>query len=447
MALILGRSSTKKDDKEQKGGAIPLRLNGGPGDGPQPFGRKLGGKGTSLLDLIKQFYRKDMAVITSALGVLFLAPIAEHFISGPSDSRVIQPGFDSKDNPFGGGSPFEPGAGGNAPGGVSWGANQSRITPLNARDPGYLIIPDRDGEGGPATAQVAPPGQEAKDQGWKDVVKEHAREGAKAAFGAAGNPRVKSALTTALKSMAGGGDKGGGSSASASNVSLAPPAKSVLSKGGSDSSSHMIAAAPGYKGVSMRGANQISGSIDSLRAAGGGNSLLNRGGIIVPGGGTTANDTMHGGGGGAGGGGMGGNTPATEAAKGGGPNSKENKPEQKESLAYLRTKMEMEKSIDLKWKKKEWDEFGRAKMHEEENTKGGWQLKAAQVQANAQIQAAAIQAAGTIAAAAVKEMGKFMGSDKNGKNKPSENENPSNPCQVDPGSDECSDWKEENGQT
>ncbi|MBI5596634.1 MAG: hypothetical protein HY928_11140, partial [Elusimicrobia bacterium] len=57
----------------------------------------------------------------------------------------------------------------------------------------------------------------------------------------------------------------------------------------------------------------------------------------------------------------------------GGSNSKDAK-QLGESLAFLRQKMEMEKQMDLKWKKKEWSEFGRRKMLEESAIKMGFDM-------------------------------------------------------------------------
>ncbi|MBI3550149.1 MAG: hypothetical protein HY078_14015 [Elusimicrobia bacterium] len=412
MPLFLKKPGQETSKDKPAVGVAPVQILGKPPAVGVISRMKLGAsKGSSLRELILRFYKKDMAVITSALGVLLLAPIVEHFISAPGDSRSIGPGGGLNDPRFGAGSPFEPGAGGyGAPGSSANGVNNGRITPLNVRDPGYLIIPDRD-DAIPKTADAAAPAP--KDTGWSSTVKEAARDGAKAAFSAS-KSTVASKLTTALKGLGGGPSGGGSGAASASASALTPlSAKNVPHGSPTHSSLSSVVSAPGYKGVSARGASQVSGSIDSLRASASLQaSLLNRNGTGAGGGSyEMVRDSLNSGGGmaAAGGGGYGASSPIAASDKKDGANPKDNKTEQKESLIYLRTKMEMEKSIDLKWKKKEWDEFGRDKMHDEENTKGSWQLKAAQVQANAQIAAAAIQAAGQVASAMIGAMGKGGG--------------------------------------
>ncbi|TPW19682.1 MAG: hypothetical protein FD126_2444, partial [Elusimicrobia bacterium] len=57
----------------------------------------------------------------------------------------------------------------------------------------------------------------------------------------------------------------------------------------------------------------------------------------------------------------------------GGNSQKDNK-SLGESLAFLRQKMEMEKSLDLKWEKKKWNQFGRQKMLEESAIKLGFDM-------------------------------------------------------------------------
>src|SRR5690348_3940030 len=119
----------KRDDEEKKGAGLPglpgASGSGGapsgglpekmpdlpsfkPGAGSDPqagglFGRgsgnaamKLRGlaNGSSIMERLKQLRKKDLVFIASGLSVLMLAPLAEHFVLGPSDdSNVLKQGF------------------------------------------------------------------------------------------------------------------------------------------------------------------------------------------------------------------------------------------------------------------------------------------------------------------------------------------------------------------
>src|SRR3954467_7147270 len=99
------------------------------------------GAGLTLFDRLKQFKKKDLAFIAAGLGTLFMAPLAEHFMMSPesSDGQLQQGwagrGSGAGSNIFGsGGSPYEPGTTGMAPGSAVGGGSDV-ITPLNVRDP------------------------------------------------------------------------------------------------------------------------------------------------------------------------------------------------------------------------------------------------------------------------------------------------------------------------
>jgi len=90
--------------------------------------------------------------------------------------------------------------------------------------------------------------------------------------------------------------------------------------------------------------------------------ILNRGGSASTNLENASKETVPGGGGA----GTGSGNP-TKDADGKSPSHK--KPDDNkslgESLEYLRQKTEMQKALELKWKRKEWEEFGRGKMIEE----------------------------------------------------------------------------------
>ena len=51
--------------------------------------------GLSLFDRLKQFKKKDLALILAGLGTLFMAPLAEHFMMAPEggDASTMGPGI------------------------------------------------------------------------------------------------------------------------------------------------------------------------------------------------------------------------------------------------------------------------------------------------------------------------------------------------------------------
>lgn len=346
-----------KQDNGKKGGGLPLFGRSSAAAGPMFKLRGLGGA-SSLMERLKQFKKKDLAFIASGLGVLVLAPIAEHYLLGPDEqSSVLQQGFDSKGNPFSGVSaPFEPGAGGFSPGGLP-GQSTDIITPLNVRDPSALIW-------GPGAVQqpsagAAPPAQAGKpESSWKDALSEGARK-------AGDSPFNKAALAGAIRGLSAlsGSSYGGGPAytlppISASNVPNRPEMRGSLAQ---------VQGSPGYKGVAPRGLSQASGGYDALKAAAEGQGgMLNRGGSASGNLESAAREAMPTGRGeslGGPGGGASGKDP--------GASQKDPAKSLGESLAFLKAKMEMEKALELKWKRKEWEQFERGKMIQTELVKAG----------------------------------------------------------------------------
>lgn len=363
---------TKKDDDKGAGG--PLSALGKSASSPSgggmkwpTFGKtgagglKLRGMpgGGTIMERLRNLRKKDMAFIAAGLSVLLLAPVAEHFLMNPEDEGgALTQGFDQKGPLFPDGtSIYESGTGGFSPGGLI-GQGTDVITPLNVRDPAALVM----GPGAmqkPAAGVSAPaPKTTQKKGGWKDALKQAASAGTKKAIRKSKIPRPNVKLAGALRGLnaLSGASKGGGPSykllpLSASNVPNRARASGALSRS---------QAIPGYRGAANR-SGQRGGGPESLKAAG-----ARQSDIFNKGRGAAALDTAarsqipSGGGYGQGGG------PGTDSRRKspGGNTSKDNR-SLGESLAFIRAKLEMNKAIALKWKKKEWNEFGKKKMIEE----------------------------------------------------------------------------------
>ena len=340
--------------KEEEKGAVPSFLKGFSRSAtPMPKARA-GLPAVNLVDRLKSLRKKDLAFIAAGLSTLVMAPVAEHFVMSPEDqSGQLQGGF-SRNGAFGdAGSIYDPGTGSMSPGGLI-GQGSDVITPLNVRDPSALIM-------GPGMVQkpsasvdaAAPP---KADSGWKDALAA-AQKGATAATKAAKLPTPHPKMQGALRGGVGGG--GGGSGAS---FTLPPiNANNVPNRAGDSNALTRSQAAPGYKGAASR-STAPGGGAESLKGAGSRQGdLMNKGGSAAGALDQAAREAIPGGYGGAGAGGPSGG----EADKGpGGSNAKDSK-SLGESLEFLRRKMEMEKEMDLKWKKKAWKEFERGKMIEE----------------------------------------------------------------------------------
>lgn len=330
-------------EENKKTPPIPL-LKGDSGKAPFKF--QLLNKGASLLERFKQFKKKDMAFIMAGLGVLFMAPLAEHFLMSPDaqDSGAFKEGWGFRDGAgsFGkGDSPYERGVNGMAPGSLA-GSGSDVITPLNVRDPSALVM-------GPAAAQQPPasgsgaggaPEKETKSD-WKDALANAAKESTKRAS----LPVPKVAL--GQSGLRGLGASPGGSGAS---FTLPPISASNVPNRGGGSPSGLANVRPtqGYKGAAgARGlSNPSGGSIEALKkAARDAGADFNRNGPASAALDAAAARQMPSGGA-EGGMGPGGGGADKAGAQGQDKGSKSTG----ESLEFLRMKQEQEKAIELKWK-------------------------------------------------------------------------------------------------
>lgn len=385
------KPTRKKEEKKGAGplsglgkttGSSPMTGTGGTGGFKFPGFAKTGGSmpmkvrglqgATTLMDRLKRLRKKDMAFIVAGLSVLLMAPVAEHFIMSPEDeSGVLKQGFSTPGGETGlfpdGSSIYEAGTGGLSPGGL-YGQGTDVITPLNVRDPAALVM----GPGAtkkPSAKVTAPPPPPKKDKGsWKDALAQAAKAGAKkASKGRAKLPRPSKKLSGALRGLSAlsGSSRGGGSYKLPGVGGKGPTGVKQRSNPGS------IRKAPGYRGTGRRSPSS-GGGPEALKAAGARQAdIFNRRGSAAEALNAAAKEAIPGGGGGGGGGGP----EEGKSGKGPGTNSTaDNKGISGESLEFLRKKLEMQKALDLKWKKIEWDTFGKQKMIEEKTIEFGFEF-------------------------------------------------------------------------
>ncbi|MBI3551522.1 MAG: hypothetical protein HY077_03320 [Elusimicrobia bacterium] len=319
---------------------------------PQLKIKGLASGGMSLIERLKQFKKKDLAFIMAGLGVLFMAPLAEHFMMAPEGQNgdLFGPGISSRGDgkAFGGSSsPYETGTSSLAPG-SALGANGDVITPLNVRDPSALVM----GPGattqppaGSPIAQTPPDKKESTD--WKDALANSAATAGKAATKAAHVPVPKVPLSQSglrgLGAIAGGGSGGGFSAAPLS-------AAGVPNKAGGTGNMPGVRGGGNIRGVARGPGQGAGGGFDALRkAAQGAANDFNRGGGAGSSLDAAANRSM---GDGSAFGGASGESNGT-GDKGPGGNQGKDSKSVGESLEFLRMKAEQDHAIDLEWKLKE----------------------------------------------------------------------------------------------
>ncbi|MBI5210319.1 MAG: hypothetical protein HY927_10145 [Elusimicrobia bacterium] len=319
--------------------------------------------GMSLVERLKTFRRKDLAFIVAGLAVLFLAPLVEHFLMAPESGQpggAFQQGWSFRDSgSFGkGGSPYEPGISGLAPGGLL-GSGAEIITPLNVRDPSALVMGPGQSAQQPVTAPPPAPTTQASaspkapSSDWKDALAAAAGRSASAATKASAVPVPKVPLQGSLRGMGVLGGSGTGASYALPAISAAGvPNKAVVN------SSPGARATTDYKGAaSARGASPRTGGIEELKKA-----AASAAGEMNRGGGGASNlqasaDASQALPSGSSSGGAGGLSSGNEDKAGGQNQDKGGKAQQYESLEYLMAKEEMQRAMELKWSKKTKEEM------------------------------------------------------------------------------------------
>lgn len=326
---------------------------------------------STVMDRLKNLRKKDLIFIAAGLCTLGMAPLAEQLLMSPEEaSGVLKEGFSTQGPLFADGSTvYEQGSGVGSPGGLV-GQGTDVITPLNVRDPSNLVMSP--GATKKTDAVVAPPPTTAggkTEPDWKDVLKDSARSGAsKAVQQTPKLPRPNVKMAGAIRGLSALGGGGGGTSASLKLDGLR--AEHAPNHAGGSNSLTRSQATPGFRGATSR-SNSSTGAGEDLKNAGSRQAdIFNRGG-----GAANALDSASREGIPTGGAGFGNGRPGNgdETKNPGGNNAKSEK-QLGESLAFLRQKMEQDKQIDLKWKKKEWKEFGRQKMMEESAIKMGFDM-------------------------------------------------------------------------
>jgi hypothetical protein len=321
---------------------------------PQVKVRGLAG-GTSLMDRMKQFKKKDLAFILAGLGTLFMAPLAEHFMMSPENGDaaggMAPGGGGGNGNGIFGVDRGGGGGDGTAPGGPA-GSGSDVITPLNVRDPSNLIMGPGASQQPPtnSVAASAPSGTASSsrsDSDVRDALAGSAVRGATSAISHAPLPVPKIGLSGS--SLRGLGVATGGSSSNAGPIGAPAPAAFGRSSAGSNM--------PGVKGggnigALTRGQTSSGGGLDALKAAadkaGGvmdragsaGSALQAAASQAIPSGGGVDSSGNGAGGSGA-------------ASKGAGDNSAKESKSTGESLAYQLMKENLEKQLALYWKEKE----------------------------------------------------------------------------------------------
>ena len=303
---------------------------------------------TTLVERLKAFKKKDLAFILAGLGVLFMAPLAEHFLMSPEtgESGAFKEGWGFRGGgEFGkGGSPYEGGLSGLAPGTVA-GSGSDVITPLNVRDPSSLVM-------GPGATQQPPtsasPAKETAD--WKDALSNSASKSAQTAGRSAGLPAPRIPLTNA--GVRGLGVASGGSGAS---YTLPPISAANVPNRAAESSSPNPRAAAGYRGAAHGPQSASTSGYEALKkAAATAGGDFNRAGSASSDLQTAAGRDMNQPTSGLGGAGEGGSGAPDKA--GGGNQNKDAKTEG-ESLAFLKAKTNQEKELELYWKKRDMKEM------------------------------------------------------------------------------------------
>ncbi|HVA65747.1 MAG TPA: hypothetical protein VNK24_02330 [Elusimicrobiota bacterium] len=349
----LNKSGDKKDDKKD---ALPPTLKDF-----QKTRIKLQGSGPrTLLERMKSFRKKDLLFILSGLGVLVAAPLAEHLMVGQQPSGLTQ-GWDNKNGLpggfGGGGSPYEPGINGLAPGQAA-GGNGDIITPFNARDPASLIL-SPDAAAQPPVGSSNAPADNGNGQGngqapWKNVLAQAGGNAAGAATQSAGLPVAPPALGDGVFT-----DHGPANSTSASYTPPPISASNVPNRAAGNDSLGQV------RGGGVTGASPYSltgqGNSEGLKsAADQAGAYFNRPTSAAGGLEKAASVNMPSGGSGSSGAGAGG----SQADKAGGQDSNKNSKSAGESLAEKAAEQNQQHAINLYWKKLEEQQMAPIKLQE-----------------------------------------------------------------------------------
>jgi len=338
----LNKSGDRKDEKKD---TLPPTLKDF-----QKTRIKLQGSGPrTLLERMKSFRKKDLLFILSGLGILVAAPLAEHLMMGQQPNGLTQ-GFGIRNGLpggfGGGGSPFEPGINGLAPGQAA-GGNGDIITPFNARDPASLILSPDAAAQPPVGSSNAPAdngnGQDNGQAPWKNVLAQAGGNAAGAATQSAGLPVAPPALGDGIFA-----DHGPANSTSASYTPPPISASNVPNRAAGNDSLGQVrgGGVTGASPYSMTGQGNSEGLKSAADQAG---AYFNRPTSAAGGLEKAASVNMPSGGSGSSGAGAGG----SQADKGFGQDSNKGSKSAGESLAEKAAEQNQQHAIELYWKKLE----------------------------------------------------------------------------------------------
>ncbi|MDE2314330.1 MAG: hypothetical protein KGL04_09170, partial [Elusimicrobia bacterium] len=260
----------------------------------------------------------------------------------------------------GGGSPYEPGINGLAPGQAA-GGNGDIITPFNARDPASLILSPDAAAQPPVGSSNAPSsdnsGQDNGQAPWKNVLAQAGGNAANAAGQSAGLPTAPPALGDGVFA-----DHGPANSTSASYTPPPISASNVPNKAaGNDSLSQVHGS--GVSGASPYGLTN-AGSAEGLKgAANQAGAYFNRPTSAAGNLEKAASVNMPTGGSGSAGSGAGG----SQKDKGFGQDSNKDSKSAGESLAQKAAEENQQHAIELYWKKLEEQQMAPIKLREDIN--------------------------------------------------------------------------------
>lgn len=246
-------------NKDEKKGGGPV-LPGSPFKKTAAFGRSpmFSRAAGTIMDRIKNFSKKDMALVGIGLSVLVMAPVAEFMMNQPTQPPMLSGSAFQQRGP-GETGVYEPGVNGLSVGSPD--GSGDVITPLSSRDPASLILGSE-----PAPAAAAPVVNTAPPSNWRDSVADSGRSAFSAATRAAGAPTVIPPLRSMLNGFMFGGD------ATTRTNSVAPADSNIMSKAKSASSKatsrSMVGpvAMAGYKGVASSPNSASKGAYESLRS-------------------------------------------------------------------------------------------------------------------------------------------------------------------------------------
>lgn len=392
---LLGRK-----EEERKGGAVlpPAFPKASPG-GATASSSFLNARGVqppsgSLWERLLRLKGSELAFVLAGAGALTLAPVAEYLVSRAPDESSLEAGFDSGAAPFEDAETYEDGVRRMSAGGLP-GQHGRVIKPLDAPNPLSMItgVPEDAKTGAETPGIEGEPvnkRRRAKKTNWKEALSSAAAQGASKAGRAASLPKPSAKLSGALKGLSALSSGGGASSGAALAAPKleAPSSKGLTGTPERISTLSRVTATPDFRGEASRGVS-MAGGPEPARSSFDGRpgSAAGAGEFLLPTSRPAAGGALASSGGGI---------PSMDGAsgdKGPGVSASQDQRQMGESLAFQQKKMEMQKAVDLKWAKKQYNELDKRKMQDQINAQTQSQLALKAVDIAGQLANTALQAA------------------------------------------------------